>query len=312
MTIIILATGLTRTGPSTGKPLSGRDGGAIVAGAKRRYNDVLTGFAENNYDMFGRRRSLTSAYGVTYTPDAMWTAQGGLEFGTVTDPVEGDFDRKAISASVSYQDEERFSAKLRGEVRLESSEDHSKDRQTYLTAATLSWKTNENWRFIANLDAVISNSDQSSVLDGDYVEASLAYAYRPVTNDRFNMLLKYTFLYDLPGPQQVTVNGNVLGPAQRSHIFSADASYDVNQYLTVGAKYGFRIGDVSATRLAQDFTPTSAHLAILRADLHIVHNWDALLEGRVLFLTVSDNRRLWRAGGGLPALWRECQSWRWL
>ena len=267
----------------TGKPLNGRDGGAIVAGAKRRYNDVLTGFAENNYDMFGRRRSLTSTYGVTYTPDAMWTAQGGLEFGTVINPVDGNFDRKAISASVSYQDEKRFSAKLRGEVRLESSEDHTKDRQTYLTAATLSWKTSENWRFIANLDAVISNSDQSSVLDGDYVEASLAYAYRPVTNDRFNMLWKYTFLYDLPGPQQVTVNGNILGPAQRSHIFSADASYDVNQYLTIGAKYGFRIGDVSATRLSKDFAPSSAHLAIVRADLHIVHNWDALLEGRVLF-----------------------------
>jgi hypothetical protein len=265
------------------KTLNGRDGGAVVAGAKRRYNDVMTGFAENNYDMFGRRRSLTSTYGVTYTPDAMWSAQGGFEFGTIIEPIGGNFDRKAVSASVSYQDEEKFSAKLRGEARFENSEDHLKDRQTYLTAATLSWKTNSNWRFIANLDAVISNSDQASVLDGDYVEASLAYAYRPVTNDRFNMLLKYTFLYDLPGPQQVTVNGALLGPAQRSHIFSADASYDLNQYITIGAKYGFRIGDVSATGLAKDFTPSSAHLAILRADLHIVHNWDALLEGRVLF-----------------------------
>ncbi|MGB8817545.1 MAG: TonB-dependent receptor, partial [Rhizobiaceae bacterium] len=266
----------------TGRPLNGYDGGVIVAGARRKYSDVLTGFAENNYDMFGRRRSLTSTYGVTYTPDAMWTAQGGFEFGSVIDPVDGNFDRKAISASVGYQDEENFSAKLRGEARLESSEDHLRDRQTYLTAATLGWKTNENWRFIANLDAVISNSDQSSVLDGDYVEASLAYAYRPVENDRLNMLLKYTFLYDLPGPQQVTVNGNILGPAQRSHIFSADASYDLNEYLTIGGKYGFRIGDVSASRLTEDFTPTSAHLAILRADLHIVHNWDALLEGRAL------------------------------
>ena len=267
----------------TGKPLNGRDGGAFVAGAKRKYNDVLTGFAENTYDVFGRRRSLTSTYGVTYTPDALWTAQGGVEFGTVTDAVDGDFDRKAVSASLAYHDDKKLSAKIRGEVRLENSADHLKDRQTYLTAATLGWKTSDNWRFIANLDAVISNSDQSSVLDGDYIEASLGYAYRPVQNDRFNMLLKYTFLYDLPGPQQVTVNGALLGPAQRSHIFSADASYDLNQYVTIGAKYGFRVGDVSASRLSKDFKPTSAHLAILRADLHIVHNWDALLEGRVLF-----------------------------
>jgi hypothetical protein len=101
------------------RTLNGRDGGAVVAGAKRRYSDVLTGFAENNYDMFGRRRSLTSTYGVTYTPDALWTAQGGFEFGTIIDPIDGSFDRKAVSASVGYQDEKRFSAKLRGEARFE-------------------------------------------------------------------------------------------------------------------------------------------------------------------------------------------------
>ncbi len=260
----------------------GTDLGGVVMGAKRRYNDVLLAFAENNYDMFGRRRSLNSTYGVTFTPDSYWTVTGGLEAGQISEKLSSDFNRQAASFSIGYKDGDELAARIRGEVRLEDSKDHSKDRQTYLTAATLSWKTDENWRFIANLDAVISHSDQSSILNGRYVEAGLGFAYRPVDNDRFNALVKYRFLYDLPGSDQVNANGNILGPAQRSHIFSADASYDLNEYLTVGAKYGFRVGQVSSTRGASDFVASSAQLGIIRADVHVVHNWDALLEARVL------------------------------
>lgn len=34
-----------------------------------------------------------------------------------------------------------------------------------------------------------------------------------------------------------------------------------------------------------DFVMNSAHLGILRADLHVVRNWDFLVEGRVLHLS---------------------------
>jgi hypothetical protein len=268
----------------TTNTLEGTDLGGIVIGAKRRYNDVLSAYTENNYDLFGKRHTLTSAYGVIYTPDSVWTTSAGFETGTIKDPNDSDFDRKAFSLSIGYKDDERITARIRGEVRFENSEDNTRDRQTYLGAATLSWKTNDDWRFIANIDAVLSTSDAltTTILDGDYIEASVGYAYRPVNNDRFNLLAKYTYLYDLPGPDQVNANGNKLGPAQRSHIFSIDGSYDVTQVLTLGAKYGMRIGQVSSTRAAKDFANSSVHLGILRADVHVVHNWDAAVEGRVL------------------------------
>ncbi|MGL4487995.1 MAG: TonB-dependent receptor, partial [Rhizobiaceae bacterium] len=287
---------------STTNVLEGNDLGGIVIGMKRRYNDVLSAYAENSYDMFGKRRSLTSTYGVTYTPDSLWTTSAGLEVGNIKDPNDSDFDRKAFSLSVGYKDEDRIAARIRGEVRLEDSQDNTRDRETYLAAASLAWKTNDNWRFIANLDAVISNSDAptTTILDGDYIEASIGYAYRPVSNDRFNLLAKYTFLYDLPGPDQISVDGNKLGAAQRSHILSIDGSYDVTQYLTIGAKYGFRIGEVSPTRAEEDFVPSSAHLGIIRADVHVVHNWDVLLEGRVLHSPSADETDY----GALAAVYR--------
>ncbi len=127
-----------------------------------------------------------------------------------------------------------------------------------------------------------SDTNQTSVLSGDYVEASIGYAYQPVSHDRLNALFKYTFLYDLPGPNQVTVAGTALGPSQRSHIVSAAVSYELNQYLTIGGKYGFRFGEIETNRGSNIFLPSSAHTGIMRADIHIVKNWDVLLEGRVL------------------------------
>lgn len=262
--------------------LDGDDLGQIVLGAKRRYDDQWSAYSENNYDVFGKRRELTSTYGVTYTPDNVWTVDGGLEVGRIEDPNASDFDRKAISVGVSYKDEDRFTARLRGEIRLDDSDDDTRDAESYLFTGGIGYKVNPNWRFVGKLDGLISQSDQGDFLDGDYIEASLGFAYRPIDNDRLNALFKYTFLYDLPGVDQVTSDGSTFGPRQNSHVLSADATYRINNNLSIGGKYGFRIGQVETFRGSGIYSDSSAHLGIVRADVHVVHNWDLLLEARVL------------------------------
>lgn len=272
--------------------LDGDDLGRIVLGAKRRYDDLWSAYSENNYDMFGTRRELTSTYGVTYTPDSIWTVNGGFEFGRIEDPNASDFDRKAISVGVSYKDEDRFTAKLRGEVRIDESDDDTRDVRSFLFTGGIGYKVDENWRFIGKLDGLISQSDQGDFLDGDYVEASLGFAYRPTDNDRLNALFKYTYLYDLPGVDQVTSNGSTFGPRQNSHVLSADANYRLNNNFSIGGKYGFRIGQVETFRGSGVYADSSAHLGIIRADVHIVHNWDLMVEGRVLWSPSADTTDL--------------------
>ncbi|KAB2716245.1 TonB-dependent receptor [Brucella intermedia] len=281
--------------------LDGVDKGTFVLGMRRKLDDTLSTYAENNYDLFGRRMSLTKTYGVIYTPDKVWTVDGGFEAGSVeddtVDPDTGaersNFDRKAVSLSVGYKDEEQgINARIRGEARFEDSDDGSRDRNTYLFATGLSWKTSEDWRLLVNVDAVLSDSSEDgSFRDGNYVDASIGYAYRPVDNDRLNALFKYAWVYDLPGENQVSaITGDEYGPAQRSHIVSADFTYDLMPWLSVGGKYGMRYGQVRERQMEDDrkefsdWYTSSAHLGIVRADLHIVKNWDALVEGRVLHM----------------------------
>ncbi|WP_338040693.1 hypothetical protein [Nitratireductor luteus] len=139
----------------------------------------------------------------------------------------------------------------------------------------------------------------------DYVEASLGYAYRPVDNDRLNALFKYTWLYDLPGNNQVISGstGDLFAPAQRSHILSVDAIYDLTPWLSVGGKYGLRTGEVkyrAGAGFEDEWQKSSAHLAILRADLHVIRKWDVLLEGRVMHMPEADTTDY----GALVALYR--------
>lgn len=286
------------------RDLFGTDKGTVVLGMRRKMSDLLSAYSESNYDMFGDRHSLTQTYGVVYTPDTMWTVDGGLEIGRVRDDTVNpdtdlqyeDFDRYAPSIAVGYKDEERgINARVRGEVRVEESNAGTRDQNTYLFSAGLAWKTSPDWRLLTHVDAVLSDSRSSQTFfaDTNYVEASVGYAYRPLDNERFNALFKYTWLYDLPGNDQLIggATGDLFAPAQHSHIVSADAIYDLFPWLSVGAKYGFRYGQVkyrtddgSGGDFEEQWQKSSAHLGIIRADLHIVKAWDLLLEGRILHM----------------------------
>ena len=262
----------------------GHDNGRFVLGATSRVNDRWSYTAENTYSAFGTRPALTSGYGVSYTPDDSWRYEMGLRFGQSVQDDGSTLERTGLSLGVRYSEGADLSAGLRGEIQVQSSDDASSDlnRDTYLLSGFYEEKTAPDWRFVSSLDAVVSNSDQSSYRDGRYVEARLGYAYRPADNDRVNALFSYTFLYDMPGADQVNIDGDSDGPRQRSHILNAAVNYEISPQWTLGAKYGLRWRE-QAPRDSDEFVRSIAHLAVLRADYHVVHNWDLMGELRALF-----------------------------
>jgi hypothetical protein len=288
--------------------LSGADMGTFVVGANHAYNRRISVFAEDNSDLFGERRSLTQTYGVKYTPDDLWTYGLGFEIGNIWDNTinattllkNSDFDRKAASGTVAYHDADYMSAHAKLEYRNEASQDHTRDMNSYLLQAGTSIKTFDDWRFSENLSAVISDAS-TTTRSGKYVEGWLGYAYRPVENDRLNALFKYTFLYDLPGADQVNASGSTNGPSQISNILSADINYDLTPIFTVGGKYGFRIGETLDRAAGSIWQENAAHLGVVRLDMHVIKNWDALAEARVLWTPESQTTNF----GLLAAVYRQ-------
>ncbi|WP_390911105.1 hypothetical protein [Pseudosulfitobacter sp. SM2401] len=260
--------------------LSGRDEGRFVAGGTRALSDNADVFGENTYDMFGQHRSLTSNYGVEYRPNEFLTYATSFELGRIQDPA-GDFERRALSFGVRFKNDKGLSAKGRFEVRQDKGVQAGslRDATTFLLTGTANYKIDEERRLVFTLDVADTDTDSVTVRSGEYAEVGLGYAYRPINNDKLNLLFSYRYLRDMYGQ---TIDGtDTLGPRQESHVLSLDASYDLDERWTIGAKIGARISSSSPNSTAA-FADNNAYLAVINGRYHLTHKWDVLLEGRYL------------------------------
>ena len=256
----------------------GDNGGKYVLGGRRQINDNVALVAENIYDIFGTTRSLTGAYGVSYTPTDFLTYDVALEFGQVNDTINGDFDRQAVSFGVRYEDEDT-TGRARIEFRQEEARDGSTrdDLDAIFLKTDLRYKIDEEQRLVLNLDAAQTDTAETSVLNGSLADASIGYAYRPILDEKLNVLARYRYLYDMFGQQVDGVAGT--GPVQESHVFSFEGNYDLNPHWTIGAKFGGRLTE-SAAEKGEELVSNDAILAVANARYNLVHNWDVLVEGR--------------------------------
>ena len=91
---------------------------------------------------------------------------------------------------------------------------------------------------------------------------------------------------------------------QKSHIVSVDAIYDLTQQWSVGGKVARRMGQISQDRVNPVFFDSTADLYVARADWHVMHHWDLVLEGRMLSVKQAQDRR----SGALVALYRHLSN----
>lgn len=259
---------------------NGRDDGRVVAGARRPIGDDLRVFGENTYDMFGTHKALTSTYGVEYDVTSALTFTGALDVGQVRDSA-GDFDRRGLSFGVRYDDGGGLTAKGRIEVIRDrgTRTGVASDADTVLLTGAASYKIDDARRLIFTVDAADTQSNGTSIPDGEYARVSLGYAFRPVDNDRLNFLARYTYLHDMYG-QRVDGTDDP-GPRQKSHVLSLDVTYDVGPHWTLGGKLGLRLSE-SAPDATTPLAKNDAALFVLNARYHLTHEWDLLVEGRYL------------------------------
>ena len=161
-----------------------------------------------------------------------------------------------------------------------------------------------SWQALGNFEYAFTNVSGVSLKAADYTRAVAGLAYRPVTHDKLNILARYTYFRDLGPAGQIMTNGGVEQPKQVSQVISFDASYDLVPWLTLGGRYAWRQGRVSLTRASDTFVDSAASLYVARADIHFNSKWDALVEGRLLGTSMSNDNRT----GVLAAVYRNLGS----
>jgi predicted porin len=265
----------------------------MASGFRTRYSDSASVYLEERYTHGDIPTGLMHSTGVDLAPTDRLHLGANLDFGTLTDHQTGaELERTAAGVSVGYGFD-RLKIASAVEYRVDDSEQPdatSTRRTTWLLKNGLKYQLSPDWRLIGKLNYAHSESSQGQFYDGDFTEAVLGYAYRPVHHDRLNALFKYTYFYNVPAADQLTASGSGSTVIQRSHIGAVDVMYDLTPRWTVGGKYAYRQGEVSQDRVDREFFESRAHLVVLRADWHVVHRWDALLEGRMLDLPDAEDR----------------------
>jgi len=262
----------------------GREGN-LVTGVKSRLTDSTSVYLEERYRHGEAMTGLTHATGVTLTPTQSWNLGVNSDIGTLRDAQTGaETDRKAIGARASY---------TLGRVFLSSGIEYRKDvneqldlgtnsRQTWLFRNSFKLQMSESARWLGKVNHSTSESSLGQFYDGGYTEATLGYAFRPVNHDRLNALLKYTYFYNVPSTDQVTLKNSAVEYIQKSHIAAVDLTYDLTSRWSVGGKYAYRLGQISLDRDDIEFFDNRAHLYVLRTDYRLFENWEVLLETRML------------------------------
>jgi hypothetical protein len=274
--------------------------GRLSATTKHRFTDAVSVFAEGRYDHGAGPTGLTQAYGVDFSPTQSWRFGLRYETGDLADAFSGDIKRHAFGANVDYTDSTwRWSTAL--EYRSDTGTQVGQ-RSTWAARNNLTIKPNDDWRLYGKFNFALSNESSDDALNADYYEVVAATAYRPVANDKLNLLGKYTFLYDKASADQLTARGNgTVDFAQRSHVFALDATYQLTNRLAVGGKYAFRTGEIRQGRSnVEPWQSSTAHFWAARADFKIVKEWDALAEIRRLSVSEAKDARL----GALVGLYR--------
>jgi hypothetical protein len=287
--------------------------GNLISGFRTRYSDSASVYLEERYTHGDVPTGLMHATGVDLAPTDRWTVGAKLDFGALRDFDTGaEIDRRALGLHAGYAfDGVKFATALEyGMDEIEALDTSTSDRKTWLFKNSLKWQVNPSWRLIGKLNYADSDSSQGEFFDGKYTEAVLGYGYRPISSDRLNLLVKYTYFYNLPTAEQVTAfnaptAGQVSGTSpsadiiQKSHIAAVDVMYDVTRRWTIGGKYAHRLGQVSLDRVNPEFFDSRAHLYVGRVDWQFKRRWDALMELRMLDLPDAQDRR----SGALFALY---------
>ena len=277
--------------------------GNMTSGFRTRYSDSMSVFLEERYSHGDIPTGLTHSTGVDLAVTERLNLEMNLDFGSLKDPqTAAEIDRKTISGSIGYGfDHVKLASGL--EYRVDENEQPDTDftkRTTWLFKNNLKYQISPDWRLLGKFNYSLSESSQGDFYDGDYTEAVLGFGYRPIYHDRLNVLLKYTYFYNLPPADQTSYGNTSYSNIQRSHIGAVDFMYDLTSRWTVGGKYAYRHGEVATDREQPDYFKSRAHLYVLRADWHFIHHWDALVEGRWLDLPDANDRR----SGALVGLYR--------
>ena len=215
---------------------------SIVVGQRKTLSSQLKVYTEHQFTDEDSRGSYAHTVGLDQKLSKYASIGVSYQRAAINNDDAEDIDRNTLSTNLAYQKNKlRFNSVLefrRDEgVGLDLRQWVSANRFEYRNTASLRWQGRLN---------VSRTDDQNGSDDARFTEAAIGFSYRPVDNDRLNMLGRVTYLRDLLPLSQST------GSDQRSVIASLEGLYDITRVWSAGGKVAHRGSEI---RLERDSGP---------------------------------------------------------
>jgi hypothetical protein len=242
----------------------------FTIGQKNKITSALDIYTEHQFSHSSTMAGVAQTFGLDYAFTRYLIAnlvynRTDLDSGT---------QRDSVSVGLNYA-----AKKIKADTKLEYRIDKNGQSETkqYLTANKVEYKVNPSWRVMGKFNYAKSLDNSAGTKDAKFIEAGIGFAYRPVANARFNLIGKYTYLYDILNSAQIPQKAD-----EKSHIFTTEFSYQLNPRWTVGSKLGLKKYQTRLVRNSGEWYTSQIILTALRLNYHIIREWDAMLEGHYL------------------------------
>jgi hypothetical protein len=255
--------------------------GVATMGQRRQLGNSLKVFSEDQFISGERESGIGHVYGLEYTPGKELSLSASLQSSDL-DTDSGAIERDTVSLASRYR-KDRIDSSNKLEYRQDKGSD---DRRQWLTTNLLRYRKSESLTLLGKLNLSWTDNRDTGSDDARFAEIDAGFAYRPVSNDRLNMLGKYTYLYDLDSAGQEDAATD-----ERSHVLSVEGMYDLNKRWSVGPKLAWKRGEMRQNRDEGKWFRTRKQLAILRGRYHINRRWDGLAEYRILDVDEANDTR---------------------
>jgi len=269
---------------STDSTRGGRN--ILTVGERSKLTDRLSVFSEHQFSHSDTMSGVGNSFGIDYAFSKYLTAN--VTYTKINYDDKDQRDRDALSVSLSYANKD-VTASTKLEYRKDKSD--TVDETQYVTTNRLSYRLNPSWRLMAKLNYSKTQDEVTNRNIATFTEAGVGFAYRPVENNRFNFIGKYTYLYDLS-----SVGQEKSTPDEKSHIVSAEMSYRLSSKWSIGSKVGMKRYSLRSDRDSGEWYESNLYLTALRLNYHLIKSWDALLELHMLSQEDDGDKRGFLAG----------------
>lgn len=238
----------------------------VTLGQRKTVSDKLKVYTEHQFSSEDTRIGVTNTFGLSNTFNRYTTGTLSYQAARIEDETDDVVARDTLTAGLSFK---RQQSSITNKVEFRKDRSATVDTDQWVTVNNVEYRHSPSLRVQGRLNHSATEDNLNSD-DAKFTEAGLGFAYRPVSNDRMNILGRYTYLYDLPPLSQ---GGST---DRRSAIASIESIHELGKRWTVGGKFAHREGEIRTQRQTGVWVGNDASLAAIRLRYKALFGVDAM------------------------------------